>query len=165
MNPEFEDYRDCVEKPALVAGANGFVGSQVTRQLVAAGRPTRVLLRKTSNTESIDDLQVERHLGDVSDVDSLKAAMRGCGTVFYSVVDTRAWLSDPAPLYRCNVDGLVNAMDAAIAEGVQRFVFTSSMATIGIAEGFLTWWPWERLTSPSREEPPHDRPGDAGDRR
>ncbi len=131
MNREYENYTRCTRKPALVVGANGYMGSHVTKQLVASGRNVRILVRATSNTRSIDGLQVERYLGDVMDIESLKTAMRGCGTVFYSVVDTRAWLSDPAPLYRCNVEGLTNALDAAQSAGIERFVFTSSMATIG----------------------------------
>ncbi len=147
MNQEFDNYLQCSQKPALVVGANGFVGSHITRLLTAAQRNVRVLVRKSSNLTSIEGLPVERHLGDVSDVESLKSAMRGCGTVFYCVVDTRAWLTDPTPLYRCNVDGLANAIDAAQAEGIERFVFTSSMATIGrVKQGMASesdafnWW-------------------------
>ena len=52
---------------ALVLGANGFLGSHVTRQLVAAGRDVRILVRRTSNTRALDDLAVERCIGDVMD--------------------------------------------------------------------------------------------------
>jgi dihydroflavonol-4-reductase len=147
MNEEAASFRQCTRNPVLVVGANGFVGSHITRQLVETGRDVRVLIRKTSNTISIDDLPVQRFFGDVFDIESLKSAMRGCGTVFYCVVDTRAWLSDPSPLYRCNVDGLVNALKAARAESVERFIFTSSIATIGIEKGGMAsertpynWW-------------------------
>ncbi|TXS96169.1 NAD-dependent epimerase/dehydratase family protein [Parahaliea maris] len=147
MNEECAGYRQSVEKPALVVGANGYMGSQTTRQLVATGRKVRVLVRKNSNTASIDDLPVERCYGDVLDIGSLRAAMQGCGTVFYSVVDTRAWLTDPTPLYRCNVEGLRNAIEAATSCAIDRFVFTSSMATIGRKPGDtaseedeFNWW-------------------------
>lgn len=147
MNSEADNYQQVLEKPVLVVGANGFVGSHVTRQLVAAQRKVRVLVRKTSNTTAIDDLNVERHYGDVMDTESLKAAMQDCGSLFYCVVDTRAWLTDPAPLIRCNVDGLINAMDAALAQSIGRFVFTSTMGTIGIdkqnpvsEKDAFNWW-------------------------
>ncbi|WP_299688707.1 NAD-dependent epimerase/dehydratase family protein [Hydrocarboniphaga sp.] len=120
-----------LQKPVLVAGASGFVGSHTTRLLVKQGRKVRVLLRKTSNTEALKGLDVEIVLGDVLDPASLRAAMQGCGSVFYSVVDPRFWLTDVTPIYRNNVEGLVNAMDAALETGIERFIFTSSMGTLG----------------------------------
>ena len=121
-----------LDKPVLVAGASGFMGSHIARLLVREGRKVRVLLRKTSNMEAVKDLPVEIRHGDVLDPASLRKAMEGCGTVFYSVVDPRFWLTDPTPIYRNNVEGLVNAMDAALACGIERFIFTSTMGTLGL---------------------------------
>lgn len=118
----------------LVIGASGFLGSHVARQLVERGDDVRVLLRATSSTKAIDDLDVERHVGDVFDDDALRTAMVGVDDVFYCVVDTRAWLRDPAPLYRTNVEGLRHVLDAAVAADLRRFVFTSSIATIGMPD-------------------------------
>ncbi len=72
----------------LVIGASGFVGSHVTRQLVENGEDVRVMVRKTSSTKAFDDLDVERHYGDVFDDEALRAAMAGCDVVYYCVVDT-----------------------------------------------------------------------------
>lgn len=116
---------------AIVIGANGFLGSHVTRALVDDGREVRVMTRKNADTRAIDGLPVEHVQGDVLDTASLEAAMKGCDTVFYCAVDTRAWLRDPTPLFRVNVDGLRNALDAALATGVRKFIFTSSIGTIG----------------------------------
>jgi dihydroflavonol-4-reductase len=116
----------------LVIGASGFLGSHVTRQLVERGDEVRVLLRRTSSTKAIDDLTVERLYGDVFDDDALHAAMDGVDDVFYCVVDTRAWLRDPTPLFRTNVEGLQHVLDAAITANLHRFVFTSTIGTIGI---------------------------------
>jgi dihydroflavonol-4-reductase len=54
--------------------------------------------------------------------------------VFHCAVDTRGWLRDPAPLFRTNVDGLRHVLDAAADADLHRFVFTSSLVTIGICD-------------------------------
>jgi dihydroflavonol-4-reductase len=120
-----------LDKPVLVTGASGFVGSHIARLLTERGREVRVFLRKTSKRDALAGLPVEIHYGDVLDPASLCAAMAGCGSVFHSVVDPRFQLTDPAPLYRNNVEGLVNSMDAALDLGVERFIFTSTMGTLG----------------------------------
>jgi dihydroflavonol-4-reductase len=116
----------------LVMGASGFLGSHVTRQLVERGDDVRVILRRTSSTKAIEDLDVEYHYGDIFDDAALRTAMEGCDDVFYCVVDTRAWLRDPAPLFRTNVEGLRHVLDAAVDADLRRFVFTSTIGTIGI---------------------------------
>jgi dihydroflavonol-4-reductase len=121
--------------PKLVIGANGFLGSHVTRQLVAAGAEVRAMVRGGANTRSIDDLEVTRFHGDVFDTATVRQAMDGCDQVYYCVVDTRAWLQDPSPLFRTNVEGLRNVLDVAKAAGLQRFVFTSTYATVDRRRG------------------------------
>lgn len=115
----------------LVIGASGFLGSHVTRQLVDAGEDIRVLIRTTSSTRAIDGLDVEIRHGDIFDEQAVRSAMTGCDVVYYCVVDTRAWLRNPEPLYRTNVDGLRHVLDVAADAGLDRFVFTSSIGTIG----------------------------------
>ena len=119
----------------LVIGASGFLGSHVTRQLVAAGEDVRVMLRPTSSTKGVDDLAVERCYGDVFDDAALRAAMSGCDVVYYCVVDARMWLRDPAPLFRTNVEGLRHVLDAALATpNLRKFVFTSSTGTLAVSK-------------------------------
>jgi len=119
-------------KKKLVIGASGFLGSHVTRQLVATGADVRVMLRHTSSTKGIDDLDVERCYGDVFDDGALRAAIAGCDVVYYCVVDARMWLRDPAPLFRTNVEGLRHVLEAALDADLQKFVFTSTAGALAI---------------------------------
>ena len=116
----------------LVIGASGFLGSHVTRQLAAAGEDVRVMLRRTSSTKGIEDLDVERVHGDIFDDAALKEAMSDCDVVYYCVVDARMWLRDPAPLFRTNVDGLRHVLDVAVNADLRKFVFTSTTGTLAI---------------------------------
>jgi dihydroflavonol-4-reductase len=124
---------------ALVIGANGYLGSHVTRQLVGDGQDVRVMVRAGANTIGIDDLDVTRFVGDIWDDAVLREAMAGCEVVYYCVVDTRGWLRDPAPLFRTNVEGTRNVLEVAceeeVAASLERFVFTSSYATVGRKRG------------------------------
>jgi nucleoside-diphosphate-sugar epimerase len=115
----------------LVIGASGFLGSHVTRQLHEQGRDVRILVRPSSDTGTTDDLGLERLRGEVFDAATLARAMRDCEVVYYCVVDTRAWLRDPAPLYQINVEGLRVVMDVALRAGLEKFVYTSTFGTIG----------------------------------
>jgi dihydroflavonol-4-reductase len=120
---------------SLVIGANGYLGSHVTRQLVADGQDVRVMVRPKATTIGIDDLKVTRFLGDIWDGDVLRDAMMGCDVVYYCVVDTRGWLRDPSPLFHTNVDGTRNVLEVAKHAGLKRFVFTSSYVTVGRKKG------------------------------
>lgn len=117
---------------ALVLGASGNVGAAVTRRLVDRGDDVRVLLRRTSSTRGIDGLDVQRCYGDVFDTAAVAAAMADRDVVFYCVVDTRAHLADPAPLFRTNVEGLRGVLDIAASANLQRFVFLSTIGTIAV---------------------------------
>lgn len=119
---------------ALVMGASGNVGACVTRHLVTRGADVRVLLRKSSSTKGIDGLDVERYYGDVFDTANVAAAMSDRDVVYYCVVDTRAELRDPAPLFETNVEGLHNVLQVAADANLQRFVFLSTIGTIAIGK-------------------------------
>lgn len=122
---------------ALVIGANGYLGSHVTRKLVERSDDVRVMVRDGANTVGIDDLEVTRFVGDIWDDDTLRAAMAGVGDVYYCVVDTRGWLRDPAPLFRTNVDGTRNVLEIAKDAGLHRFIYTSSYVTVGRKRGCI----------------------------
>ena len=119
-------------KPTLVTGASGFVGWHIARLLVQRGHRVRALVRPTSKLRELD---VETLAGDLRDPDSLRKAADGCGAVFHVAADYRLWARDPRELYRSNVDGTRNLLEAARAAGVERVVYTSTVGCIGVPAG------------------------------
>ncbi|GED97962.1 NAD-dependent epimerase/dehydratase family protein [Gordonia crocea] len=117
---------------SVVIGASGFLGAHVVRDLVDCGEEVRAVVRTTSDTRGIDGLEVERVTGDIFDPASMHAAIAGCDVVYYCVVDARPWLRDATPMWRTNVEGLRGVLDVVARADLRRFVFTSSVATIGI---------------------------------
>jgi dihydroflavonol-4-reductase len=117
---------------ALVTGATGFVGAAVARSLLKNQGQVRVLARKGSDRRNLQGLAVDVMEGDLTDASSLQRAAQGCDALFHVAADYRLGARDPSQLYRANVDGTRNVLDAARRGGVQRIVYTSSVATIGI---------------------------------
>lgn len=119
-------------KPTLVTGASGFLGWHVARLLVERGYSVRALVRPTSK---IRELDVEPCTGDLRDPASVERAVAGCGLVFHVAADYRLWAADSGELYRSNVDGTRNILQAARNAGVDRVVYTSTVGCIGVPPG------------------------------
>jgi dihydroflavonol-4-reductase len=117
---------------ALVTGASGFVGAAVARALLSAGWQVRALIRQGSDRSNLQGLPLEIALGDLKLAASLDPALEGCGALFHVAADYRLGARDFEELYRTNVEGTNNLLAAARRTGVQRIVYTSSVATIGI---------------------------------
>lgn len=114
----------------FITGGNGFIGSRVVRQLIEQGVAVRCLLRTTSNTERIDDLDVERMMGDIRDVASLERGMRGCDGVIH-LASLSNWDDIHSPLmHEVVVGGSQNVLQAAQTCGNLRTVFVSSTIAI-----------------------------------
>ena len=117
----------------LVTGANGFLGAAVVRALLADGRAVRAFVRRGSDRRNLEGLAVDVAEGDLNDRDSLRARRRAvalrCSTSRPTIGYGR---SDAAPMYRTNVEGSVNVLEAAADAAVERLVYTSSVAVLGI---------------------------------
>jgi dihydroflavonol-4-reductase len=116
----------------LVTGASGFVGSHVARQLVSAGQSVRVLVRRGSNLAALGGLHLECFEGDLRDTSSLERAMCGVRRVFHVAADYRLWTARPEEIYDTNVEGTRRLLAAAKNAGVERIVYTSTVATIAV---------------------------------
>ena len=120
----------------LVTGASGFVGSAVAKALIEAGFPVRALVRPTSPRAQLDGVDVAFAEGDLRDAESVRRAMAGVRYVFHVAADYRLWARDPREITEVNVAGTRTIMSEALRAGVERIVYTSSVATLTLnAEG------------------------------
>jgi dihydroflavonol-4-reductase len=119
----------------LVTGASGFVGSAVVRALAARGAKVTALVRPTSPRTNLDGLNINIAIGDMTDQASVEKALAGARYLFHVAADYRLWARDPESIVRANLEGTRAVMRAALAADVERIVYTSSVATLGVAPG------------------------------
>lgn len=126
----------------LVTGATGFVGSEIVWQLLGEGADVRILRRDTSRLDLLGDAatQVEHAIGDVTAPLSLLEAMDGVAQVIHAAAYVGfGGRRDRDALFRVNVQGTANVVNAALETGVKRLVLTSSMAAFGRPERDEVW--------------------------
>ena len=116
----------------LVTGASGFVGSAVAQMFACQGVAVRMLVRAQSARKNIDDIDGDVVLGDLNDPSSLAAAVAGCDGLLHVAADYRLWTRDVDAMYQTNVTGTLALIRQAVEAGVQRVVYTSSVATLGL---------------------------------
>ncbi len=119
----------------LVTGGTGFVGSAVVRVLLRAGHEVCVLARSGGSPPNLRGLKVELRRGDLEAPETLGPALRGCQGLFHVAADYRLWVPDAARLYRVNVEGTRELLRAAADAGLERVVYTSSVAALGLGVG------------------------------
>ncbi|MDP6550029.1 MAG: NAD-dependent epimerase/dehydratase family protein, partial [Dehalococcoidia bacterium] len=116
-----------------MTGATGFVGGNLARELRRRGYDVRALVRPGSNTLTIDGTGVEQVPGDILDRESVDRALGGCEVVFHCAAAYTFWAPDSDLVYRTNVGGTANVLEAARQAGVSRVVYTSTVSTVGLA--------------------------------
>ncbi|MBT3989063.1 MAG: NAD-dependent epimerase/dehydratase family protein [Rhodospirillaceae bacterium] len=116
----------------LLTGATGFVGAAVLRQLLEHGDQVRVLIREQSDRRNLAGLDCEICIGDLDDKASLERALEGCQALFHVAADYRIWARRPEEMTATNLTGTRMIMTAALDAGIERIVYTSSVATLGI---------------------------------
>ncbi|THC46337.1 hopanoid-associated sugar epimerase [Massilia sp. Mn16-1_5] len=120
------------QESILVTGAAGFIGSAVARAAVARGYRVRVLVRATSARANLAGLDAEVFEGDMRDQAAVERALAGMRGLLHVAADYRLWARDPDEIVRNNLDGTAAVMRAALAAGVERVVYTSSVATLRV---------------------------------
>jgi dihydroflavonol-4-reductase len=115
----------------FVTGATGFIGGAIVRQLLEAGHEVRALVRPASNTRQLVGLPVEQVPGDVRDSMSLRKGMAGCHWVFHAAALYSYWRDRWDDFFQTNVEGTRRVMEAARDEGIERLIYTSSIAALG----------------------------------
>jgi dihydroflavonol-4-reductase len=121
----------------LVTGASGFLGSAIAAALRARGHAVRVLARASSPRTNLNPTDVVCE-GDLRDRASLAAALKGARYLFHAAADYRLWAQDPEEIHRSNVEGTRLIMEEALSAGVERVVYTSSVATLKLTDGALS---------------------------
>lgn len=116
---------------ALVTGGCGFLGSSVVKELRERGVRVRVLALPDERTDNLDGVEVEVVRGDVLAPADCGAAVAGCDTVFHLAAVYKAWMPDPSPMYRVNLSGTFNVLEAARRAGVSKVVYTASVVSLG----------------------------------
>lgn len=116
-------------KLAFVTGATGFLGGHVVRRLAAEGIAARVLARPGADRSNLSDLAVEFVEGDLGDATAIRAAMQSCDLCVHAAAAYS--LPDPVELYRSNVDGTRNVLEAARAGTLSAIVHVSTVGTLG----------------------------------
>jgi dihydroflavonol-4-reductase len=121
-------------KPVLVTGATGFIGSAVVRALLASGHSVRAICEPGRSDDNLVGLDVDRVVCDIRDETAIERSARGAATIFHLAAVYRFWAADPNLFYDVNIGGTRNVMRAAAAAGCSRFVYTSTVGTVGVAE-------------------------------
>ncbi|HML27692.1 MAG TPA: NAD-dependent epimerase/dehydratase family protein [Hyphomicrobium sp.] len=119
---------------AFLTGASGFVGSAVARKLIDEGFSVRALVRKSSNRANLAGISLDVIEGDIRDAALVEKAMRGARYAFHVAADYRLWAPDPDEIIRTNTEGTRAVMQSALRAGVERVVYTSSVATLRLSD-------------------------------
>ncbi len=117
----------------FVTGATGFVGANLVRLLLKQGYHVRALVRPDSSRTNLEALDIEIVTGDLTDAGLVKH-LRGCQVLFHVAAHYSLWRTEQDQLYRNNVMGTRNILKAARDASIERTVYTSSVAAIGVPE-------------------------------
>jgi dihydroflavonol-4-reductase len=118
------------ESAVLLTGGSGFIGSAVARNLVQEGFSVRALVRPGSRRDHLTALGTEIVEGSITAAAAVEAALASCRYLVHVAADYRLWARDPSEIFATNVEGPRVVMEQARKAGLERVVYTSSVATV-----------------------------------
>src|SRR5262245_12666993 len=119
----------------LVTGASGFIGANLVHELTQRGHHVRALVRRGSDLRGLAGIKHEPATGDITEIATLQRAMEGCDWCFHVAATYQLWMRNYEPMYATNVQGTRMVLEAALAAGCSRIVYTSTVGCIGLPEG------------------------------
>jgi dihydroflavonol-4-reductase len=149
-------------KKVLLTGGTGLLGNAIARALVADGRAVRALVRSPAEAATVVPRGCELVAGDITDPESLAVAVRSCDVIYHAAGLPEQWLADETTFDRVNTGGTRNLVLAALAERVQRFVYTSTIDTFRFPAPGLTFD--ESEIDPAPKATAYERSKQAADR-
>ena len=120
-----------MSKTILITGANGFLGSAITRKALEKKYKVKVLVRQTSDISNLENLDVEIFRGDLRRKDTIIDAFKDCYIFFHVAADYRLWARKRSEIYESNVLGTQNVIELIKGIPKHKLVYTSSVATLG----------------------------------
>ena len=146
---------------ALVTGATGLIGNRIAAQLLEAGHAMRILARDPERAAQVVPAGVEVVRGDITEPESVARAVANMEWVFHAAGMPEQWQRDPDVFDRVNRQGTRNVLEAALAAGVRRVIYTSTMDVFALdAAGRLT----ETLLDPNPKPTAYERSKQAAER-
>ena len=119
----------------FVSGATGFIGIQLVKRLLSEGHKVHALYRSESKADMIRLPGVSLFKGDIMDIQSLEDAMDNCDQAYHTAAFAAVWARDPSLVFRLNVDGALNVIEAARKFKIKRVVLTSTAGILGPSDG------------------------------
>ena len=111
----------------LLTGGTGLVGSSLGHELVRQGRKVRALVRSLERGKAALPMECELFEGDITDIESLRRAIQDCSVVYHAAALPEQWLADPSAFTRINVGGTLNMIEVSLEQGLDKFVYTSTI--------------------------------------
>ncbi len=124
-----------MKSPVFLTGATGYLGSQLALSLAHKGYPVIVLVRNPASKRLPKHKAISFFQGDISDLDSVINACRGCQYTCHLAAFTDLTCNKPEPFFNTNVNGTANVLEASRIHGVKKFIFTSSVSVLGPSSG------------------------------